>query len=95
MVGDGVDQTRTTLKFARSKKLVTDPGRKTILEIAEEHGIPLPYDCRSGICGQCKTKLVEGTVTMDVDDALDPVDRANNLILTCQARCHDDVVIDG
>jgi ferredoxin-NADP reductase/DMSO/TMAO reductase YedYZ heme-binding membrane subunit len=86
---------RATLSFAKSDKLVTDLGRKTILEIAEEHGISLPYDCRSGICGQCKTKLVRGTVTMDADDALDPVDRANSLILTCQAHCRDDVVIDA
>jgi ferredoxin-NADP reductase len=95
VVDAAVDQTAATLRFARSQKLVTDLGRKTILEIAEEHGVSLPYDCRSGICGQCKTKLVEGTVTMDADDALDPVDRANNLILTCQARCRDDVVIDA
>jgi glycine betaine catabolism B len=90
-----VDQTAATLRFARSEILVTDLGRKTILEIAEEHGVALPYDCRSGVCGQCKTKLVEGTVTMDADDALDPVDRANSLILTCQARCRDHVVIDA
>ena len=95
VVDAAVDQTAATLRFARSEKLVTDLGSKTILEIAEEHGISLPYDCRSGICGQCKTKLVEGTVTMDADDALDPVDRANSLILTCQARCRDDVVIDA
>jgi ferredoxin-NADP reductase/DMSO/TMAO reductase YedYZ heme-binding membrane subunit len=89
------DETAATLRFARSEKLVTHLGRKTILEIAEEQGISLPYDCRSGICGQCKTKLVGGTVTMDADDALDPVDRANNFILTCQAHCRDNVVIDA
>jgi ferredoxin-NADP reductase/DMSO/TMAO reductase YedYZ heme-binding membrane subunit len=95
VVDAAVDQTAATLRFARSEKLVTNPGRKTILEIAEEQGISLPYDCRSGICGQCKTKLVGGTVAMDVDDALEPVDRANGLILACQARCRDDVVVDA
>jgi ferredoxin-NADP reductase len=98
VVDAAVDETRlerATLRFARSEKLVTNLGRKTILETAEEHGISLPYDCRSGICGQCKTRLIEGTVTMDADDALNPVDRANSLILTCQARCRDDVVIDA
>jgi ferredoxin len=90
-----VDETAATLRFARSETIVTDLGRRTILEIAEEHDISLPYDCRSGICGQCKTKLIEGTVTMDADDALDPADRANNLILACQARCRDAVVIDA
>jgi ferredoxin-NADP reductase/DMSO/TMAO reductase YedYZ heme-binding membrane subunit len=94
-VDAAVEETAATLRFARSEKLVTGLGRKTILEIAEEQGVSLPYECRSGICGQCKTKLVEGTVTMDVEDALDSVDRANSLILTCQARCRDDVVIDA
>jgi ferredoxin-NADP reductase/DMSO/TMAO reductase YedYZ heme-binding membrane subunit len=94
-VDGAADQTTTTLRFARSEKLVTDLGRKTILEIAEEHGISLPYDCRSGICGRCKTKLIGGKVTMDADDALDPIDRANGLILSCQARCRDDVIIDA
>jgi ferredoxin-NADP reductase/DMSO/TMAO reductase YedYZ heme-binding membrane subunit len=84
-----------SLRFARSEKLITNLGGKTVLEIAEEQGISLPYDCRAGICGQCKTKLVRGTVTMDAQDALDPVDRANGLILACQARCQDDVVVDA
>jgi ferredoxin-NADP reductase/DMSO/TMAO reductase YedYZ heme-binding membrane subunit len=90
-----VDKAVGSLRFARSEKLVTDLGGKTILEIAEDQAISLPYDCRSGICGQCKTKLVSGTVTMEAEDALEPVDRANGLILACQARCRDDVVVDA
>jgi ferredoxin-NADP reductase/DMSO/TMAO reductase YedYZ heme-binding membrane subunit len=94
--GDGSHENAVgSLRFARSEKLITDLGGKTILEIAERHGISLPYDCRSGICGQCKTRLVSGTVAMDTEDALEPVDRANGLILACQARCRDDVVIDA
>jgi ferredoxin-NADP reductase/DMSO/TMAO reductase YedYZ heme-binding membrane subunit len=94
-VDHSVDKAVGSLRFARSEKLITDLGGRTILEIAEEQGISLPYDCRAGICGQCKTKLVSGRVTMDAEDALDPVDRANGLILACQARCRDDVVVDA
>ena len=60
-----------------------------------ENGIRIDYDCRSGICGQCKTKLVEGHVAMETHDALDPIDRTNQLILSCQARCLDAVVVDA
>ena len=95
VVDHAMDRAVGSLRFARSEKLITDLGGKTILEIAEEQGISLPYDCRSGICGQCKTKLLGGTVTMDAEDALDSVDRANGLILACQARCRDDVVVDA
>jgi glycine betaine catabolism B len=84
-----------TLQFARSGNTVSHLGGKTILEIAEDQGIEIPYDCRSGICGQCKTKLLAGTVTMAAEDALEPIDRINGLILSCQARCLDDVVVDA
>jgi len=70
-------------------------ARLTVLEVAEENGITIPFECRSGICGQCKTKLVSGKVAMEVQDALTPADRAKGLILACQARCAKDVVIDA
>ena len=84
-----------TLEFVRSGKRVVDLAGKTILEIAEDQGVDIPYDCRSGICGQCKTRLLSGTVVMEAEDALNPADRANGVILSCQARCRGDVVIDA
>jgi ferredoxin len=70
-------------------------AKKTVLEAAEDLGVSINYDCRAGICGQCKTKLLAGHVTMETQDALTPLDRANNLILPCQARCIDQVVVEA
>ncbi len=67
----------------------------TILEAAEECDVAIPFECRSGICGQCKTKLVSGRVTMEVQDALTAADRAKGLVLACQARPVANVVIDA
>ena len=83
------------LTFTRSGKSLPISARKTVLEAAEDVGVSINYDCRSGICGQCKTKLVAGHVTMETQDALTPVDRANNLILSCQARCIDQVTVEA
>jgi len=83
------------LSFAKSGKTVEATSELTVLEVAEENGITIPFECRSGICGQCKTKLVSGKVAMEVQDALTPADRAKGLILACQARCAKDVVIDA
>lgn len=94
-VADPVAVGQGTLEFARSGAMVADTTGKTILELAEDRGIDIPYDCRSGICGQCKTKLLSGNVVMDSDDALTAADRANGIILSCQARCQDDVVVDA
>ena len=44
---------------------------QTVLEAAEALGVSINYDCRAGICGQCKTKLLAGRVVMDAEDALD------------------------
>jgi ferredoxin-NADP reductase/DMSO/TMAO reductase YedYZ heme-binding membrane subunit len=92
---EAVADPMTTLTFARSGKSVPLSARKTVLEAAEDAGVNINYDCRSGICGQCKTKLLAGHVTMDTQDALTPLDRANNLILSCQARCLDQVVVEA
>jgi ferredoxin len=52
-------------------------------------------ECRSGVCGRCKTKLLAGSVTMEVQDALDESDKANNFILLCQAKAADHVTIEA
>jgi ferredoxin-NADP reductase/DMSO/TMAO reductase YedYZ heme-binding membrane subunit len=84
-----------TISFARSKKTAPASRGQTVLEVAEALGITINYDCRAGICGQCKIPLLSGRVVMDAEDALDPVDRANDLILSCQARCVDHVVVEA
>jgi ferredoxin-NADP reductase/DMSO/TMAO reductase YedYZ heme-binding membrane subunit len=84
-----------TLTFARSGKSLPISGRKTVLEAAEDVGVSINYDCRSGICGQCKIKLLAGHVAMETQDALTPTDRINNLILSCQARCIDQVAVEA
>jgi len=84
-----------SITFSKSKKTKEMTKSQTVLEASEELGIDIPYDCRSGICGQCKTRLISGRVVMDVRDALDLMDRSNNIILSCQARCVDEVVVEA
>lgn len=80
------------LKTGRTAEL---PPEQTLLEAAEDCGVAIPFECRSGICGQCKTKLVSGRVTMEVQDALTSGDRAKGLVLACQARAMQDVAVDA
>ena len=91
LAGDGMP----TVQFERSMKTADLPPDRTILEAAEEAGVDIPFECRSGICGQCKTRLLTGRVTMDVEDALSATDRSRGLILACQARSVWDVVVDA
>lgn len=84
-----------TVQFQRSGKTADLPPETTILEAAEEIGVDIPFECRSGICGQCKTRLLTGGVTMDVEDALSATDRSRGLILACQARSVRNVSVDA
>jgi ferredoxin-NADP reductase len=84
-----------TLSFARSGKAAPLPPDKTVLEVAEAIGVPIDYSCRVGTCGICKTKLLAGQVTMEVQDALSDEDKASGTILACQARSLGNVTVDA
>lgn len=89
------DSGEPMLNFSRSAKSVALPPDKSLLEIAEEAGVTIDYECRSGICGRCKTRLLGGCVSMDVQDALNDEDKSNNIILMCQARASESVTVDA
>jgi len=84
-----------TLTFGRSAKSVPLVPDNTLLEISEDAGVNIDFECRSGICGRCKTKLLAGSVTMEVQDALDEEDKSNNVILMCQAKATEHVTVEA
>lgn len=59
-----------SIHFKLSSKSGRIRSHATVLEAAEEMGVVLPFGCRSGVCGQCKTKLTAGRVKMYAEDAL-------------------------
>lgn len=81
--------------FARSGKAAPLPPDKTVLEASEDVGVNIDNSCREGYCGVCKTKLLAGQVTMAVEDALDENDKAQNIILACQAKSTGDVTVEA
>ena len=89
------DGTGPKLKFSRSAKSVVLAPDKSLLEIAEEAGVDIDFECRSGICGRCKTRLLGGCVTMETQDALSAEDKSKNIILMCQARASEPVAVEA
>ncbi len=81
--------------FAKSNKTAVLTADKSILEASEEVGVNIDYSCRVGTCGICKTKLISGNVTMAVEDALTEDDKAQNMILACQAKTTEAVSVDA
>jgi ferredoxin-NADP reductase len=84
-----------TVRFARSNKTAPLQPDKTVLETAESAGVPIDYSCRVGICGTCKVPLLEGEVTMEVEEGLPPEDKARGMILACQAKSVGNLVVEA
>jgi len=68
-----------------------------ILAAAIRQGIGLPYGCKDGACGSCKTRKLEGTVVHGPHQskALAPAEEAAGLVLTCCAVPQSDVVLES
>ena len=84
-----------SIRFAKSGKVAPLPPDKSVLEVAESVGVPIDFSCRAGICGVCKTHLLEGSVTMEVQEALTEEDKAQGMILACQAKSISNLVVEA
>jgi len=56
-----------------------------ILDGALAAGADLPFACKGGVCSTCRCKVVEGTVEMKLNYALDENEVEKKYILSCQA----------
>lgn len=66
-----------------------------ILEAAEDAGLNLPYDCRSGTCTTCMQMCLEGEVDQEMAFALDDEDAEKGYRLICIGSPLSEVVLDA
>jgi ring-1,2-phenylacetyl-CoA epoxidase subunit PaaE len=57
-----------------------------VLEAALEVRSDAPFACKGGVCGTCRAKVVEGSVQMDQNWALEPDEVDRGYVLTCQSH---------
>jgi len=70
---------------------------EAILPAAIRQGIGLPYGCRDGACGSCKSRLIEGRVIHGAHQlkALSHAEEDAGWILTCCATPQTDCVVEA
>jgi ring-1,2-phenylacetyl-CoA epoxidase subunit PaaE len=56
-----------------------------VLDAALIAGADLPFACKGGVCSTCKCRVVEGSVKMKVNYALDEKEVSEQFVLSCQA----------
>lgn len=69
------------------QQTVTVPYRagNTLLQTARLAGLKAPSSCETGSCGTCMAQVVEGSVRMLNNDALDEDEVAEGWVVTCQS----------
>jgi ferredoxin len=88
----GEPGTGPAIEFARSNLAVPwSSNYASLLELAEACDVPVRWSCRTGVCHNCETTLIAGTVGYDPEPVEPPADGS---ALICCARPHDDVVLD-
>ena len=75
-------------------RIRVEPG-ETVLEAALRHGFLVPYGCRSGACGACLGRLLEGKVDYDETPlALEDLEDAGQQVALCMARPRSDLRLE-
>jgi ring-1,2-phenylacetyl-CoA epoxidase subunit PaaE len=62
------------------------PDGPPVLEAALAVRPDAPFACKGGVCGTCRAKVVEGSVEMDTNWALEPDEVERGYALTCQSH---------
>ncbi len=81
--------------FEKSGIIIDVAEDEYILEAAEEAGLDLPYDCRSGTCTTCIRKCLEGEIDQDMAFAIGDEELDQGLRLICIGSPLSDVVLDA
>ena len=86
-----------TVTLRPAERSFTVERDEAILAAAIRQGIGLPYGCRDGACGSCKSKLLEGRVIHGAHQlkALSVEEEEQGFILTCCATPQTDCVVQA
>ena len=65
----------------------------SILDAALEAGADVPYACKGAVCCTCRAKILEGSVEMDMNYALEDDEVEDGFVLTCQSHPKSEKVV--
>jgi CDP-4-dehydro-6-deoxyglucose reductase, E3 len=84
------------VRLEPSGKEFSAGAQDSLLDAALRAGLAVPYQCAGAVCGNCRARLVSGTVgdPWRHDDVLDAESRAQGQILLCCTRAGSDLVLE-
>jgi ring-1,2-phenylacetyl-CoA epoxidase subunit PaaE len=81
---EGPSSEVTVILDGRSTML-TLPRDVPVLDSAQRSRADLPFACKGGVCGTCRARVVEGSVDMRRNYALEDAEVEAGFVLTCQS----------
>jgi CDP-4-dehydro-6-deoxyglucose reductase, E3 len=86
-----------TITLQPANREFTVERDEAILPAAIRQGIGLPYGCRDGACGSCKSKLLQGRVIHGAHQlkALSVAEEESGFILTCCSTPQTDCIVEA
>lgn len=78
------------LVFEGKKYAFDVPYNKSILDVALEKGLRIPYSCNSGMCSTCTSQCTAGNVRMVYNEVLTDNELANGRCLLCTGHPTED-----
>jgi ferredoxin len=82
------------ITFTISERLVVCDSSQFVLTAALAAGMKLPFTCRRGICGTCKSKLISGQYDMKHLGGIRPQEIQDGHFLPCCSKPLSDLVIE-
>ncbi|NBA98464.1 hybrid-cluster NAD(P)-dependent oxidoreductase [Pseudomonas sp. R5(2019)] len=90
----GQAQATFSIRLSRSGKVFSMASDQTLLVAAKKAGAIVPSSCSQGVCGTCKTAVLEGTVEMKHNGGIRQREIDRGMRLLCCSRPTSDLVID-
>lgn len=94
-IGDGSGVATFNVEFVRSGRTISCPADQYVLDAAFLAGMRPPSSCSQGMCGTCKTVMLEGSVDMQHNGGIRPKEVAANKILICCSKPLSDLRIEA
>lgn len=84
------DRGTFTVRFTESDVEVEVPEDRSIVEVAEEAGVPVIFSCMEGTCGTCETRVLCGEIDHRDSILSDEEKAENDVMMICVSRAKGD-----
>jgi CDP-4-dehydro-6-deoxyglucose reductase len=86
-----------TVRILPHERSISVPENQSVLAAAQLAGLPLPHSCRSGRCGSCRARLLQGRIEYPGAPplGLSAQETRQGYVLLCQALARTDLVVEA